>query len=348
MCASPVPAGNVCDDAGDCQSGLMCNAGFSPARCEPLSEVGQPCGSVQDCKTLNCDLIRAPARRPRRRPPSSRSAPKARVCDYRFFSVAYRFSSASMIPATIGFGSRFAVERQRIVRAAPAQLAPVRAVRATNRDRSRPRRLCPSSRSDPPVRRGRLPHGLQRRGGDQVRRRPRRRRPRPVSWMMQPATAIVVAGDRAVPRTGLSACIAGRLAWIARRSAVDRRTPSARPRRHPDPRRRAQRDQRLDRDRAPGLEIEAQAARHRREHDGRLHRSRSRRRCRGAGRRRTGSTRSAGARRSRSGANRSGSNPSGSSHSAGIVLRDVRADQHARAGRDREAADLVGARRPTG
>jgi len=57
VCASPVPAGNVCDDAGDCQSGLMCNAGFSPARCEPLSEVGQPCGSVQDCKTLNCDLI---------------------------------------------------------------------------------------------------------------------------------------------------------------------------------------------------------------------------------------------------------------------------------------------------
>ena len=84
MCASPVPAGNVCDDAGDCQSGLMCNAGFSPARCEPLSEVGQPCGSVQDCKTLNCDLI---AQLPGDRGGARRIvAPRFSAVDYRFFS----------------------------------------------------------------------------------------------------------------------------------------------------------------------------------------------------------------------------------------------------------------------
>ena len=57
VCGGPVPAGNVCDDAADCQSDLRCNAGFSPARCEPLSEVGQPCGSAQDCTSLNCDLV---------------------------------------------------------------------------------------------------------------------------------------------------------------------------------------------------------------------------------------------------------------------------------------------------
>jgi hypothetical protein len=57
VCGSPVPAGNVCDDVDDCQSGLTCNDGFTPARCEPLSEVGQPCGRIQDCRSLNCDLV---------------------------------------------------------------------------------------------------------------------------------------------------------------------------------------------------------------------------------------------------------------------------------------------------
>ena len=56
ICGERVPAGNLCDDVGDCQDGLLCNAGFMPARCEPLSEVGQACGSLQDCKSLNCDL----------------------------------------------------------------------------------------------------------------------------------------------------------------------------------------------------------------------------------------------------------------------------------------------------
>lgn len=70
VCGHRVPAGNVCDDLGDCQSGLTCNTGFSPARCEPLSDVGQPCGALQDCRTFNCDLaartcraiVAAPAR----------------------------------------------------------------------------------------------------------------------------------------------------------------------------------------------------------------------------------------------------------------------------------------------
>jgi hypothetical protein len=56
VCGPRVSAGNVCDDIGDCQAGLLCNAGFSPARCEPLSEVGQPCGRLEDCTSLNCDL----------------------------------------------------------------------------------------------------------------------------------------------------------------------------------------------------------------------------------------------------------------------------------------------------
>jgi len=56
VCGQRVPAGNLCDDVLDCQPGLMCNAGFTPARCEPLSEVGQPCASLQDCKSLNCDV----------------------------------------------------------------------------------------------------------------------------------------------------------------------------------------------------------------------------------------------------------------------------------------------------
>jgi hypothetical protein len=56
VCGKPVPAGNVCDDADDCQAGLQCNAGFSPARCNPLSEVGQPCANRQDCWSVNCDL----------------------------------------------------------------------------------------------------------------------------------------------------------------------------------------------------------------------------------------------------------------------------------------------------
>ena len=56
VCGKAVPAGNVCDDAGDCLSGLHCNAGFTPARCEPLSEVGQQCGESNDCRSLNCDL----------------------------------------------------------------------------------------------------------------------------------------------------------------------------------------------------------------------------------------------------------------------------------------------------
>jgi len=55
VCAKPVPAGNVCDDSGDCLNNLRCNTGFAPARCEPLSEVGQPCGDPKDCKSLNCD-----------------------------------------------------------------------------------------------------------------------------------------------------------------------------------------------------------------------------------------------------------------------------------------------------
>ena len=59
VCGARVAAGNVCDDAQDCQAGLTCNAGFPPSRCEPLSEIGQPCGSVQDCKSLNCDLATA-------------------------------------------------------------------------------------------------------------------------------------------------------------------------------------------------------------------------------------------------------------------------------------------------
>lgn len=56
VCGKRVPAGNVCDDGGDCLDGLRCNAGFAPARCEPLSEVSQPCGEAADCKSLNCDL----------------------------------------------------------------------------------------------------------------------------------------------------------------------------------------------------------------------------------------------------------------------------------------------------
>ena len=57
VCGARVSAGNVCDDAADCQAGLTCNAGFPPARCEPPSEIGQPCGSAPDCKSLNCDLV---------------------------------------------------------------------------------------------------------------------------------------------------------------------------------------------------------------------------------------------------------------------------------------------------
>ena len=56
VCGPRVSAGNLCDDVLDCQPGLMCNAGFTPARCEPLSEVDQPCASLQDCKSLNCDV----------------------------------------------------------------------------------------------------------------------------------------------------------------------------------------------------------------------------------------------------------------------------------------------------
>lgn len=56
VCGERVPAGNVCDDIDDCQAGLTCNAGLSPARCQALSDIGQPCGSLQDCTTLNCDL----------------------------------------------------------------------------------------------------------------------------------------------------------------------------------------------------------------------------------------------------------------------------------------------------
>ena len=56
VCGERVPAGNVCDDAGDCLNSLHCNAGFTPARCNPLSDVGQPCGEAQDCWSLNCDL----------------------------------------------------------------------------------------------------------------------------------------------------------------------------------------------------------------------------------------------------------------------------------------------------
>jgi hypothetical protein len=56
VCGKPVPAGNVCDDGGDCLNGLRCNAGFTPARCEPLSEVGQACADAKDCRSLNCDL----------------------------------------------------------------------------------------------------------------------------------------------------------------------------------------------------------------------------------------------------------------------------------------------------